>query len=77
MVEVYVLGCVRGVWTYEACGYEFEDSISFSTPLEPIALASGAYGLGIVVHGDRAGECLFPIRAQVHSAPRSIFISDP
>ncbi len=29
-------GCVRNVWTCEACGYEFEDTVYFSAPeLQP------------------------------------------
>jgi hypothetical protein len=37
--EYQSTGCVRHVWTCEACGYDFEDSINFSAPLEEVGLA--------------------------------------
>jgi len=33
-------GRVRHVWTCEACGHGFEDSIYFAAPLEGVGLAS-------------------------------------
>ncbi len=30
--EYLSTGCVRNVWTCEACGYEFEDTVYFSAP---------------------------------------------
>lgn len=30
--EYLSTGCVRNVWTCEACGYEFEDRVYFSAP---------------------------------------------
>ncbi len=34
--EYLSAGCVRNVWTCEACGYDFEDTIYFSAPeLQP------------------------------------------
>jgi rubrerythrin len=35
--EYLSTGCVRHVWTCEACGHNFEDSIDFSAPLEETA----------------------------------------
>jgi hypothetical protein len=40
--EYLSTGHVRHVWTCEACGYDFEDSIYFSAPLEGVGLASDA-----------------------------------
>jgi rubredoxin len=31
---------VRNVWTCEACGYGFEDSVYFSAPREGVGMAS-------------------------------------
>jgi hypothetical protein len=38
--EYQSTGCVRNVWTCEACGYGFEDSVYFSAPLEGVGLAA-------------------------------------
>jgi ribosomal protein L37AE/L43A len=40
--EYLSTSCVRNVWTCEACGYNFEDGIYFSAPLEGVGLASDA-----------------------------------
>jgi ribosomal protein L37AE/L43A len=40
--EYLSTGCVRNVWTCEACGYNFEDSIYFSAPLEGVGLGPDA-----------------------------------
>jgi hypothetical protein len=40
--EYLSTGCVRHVWTCEACGHNFEDSIDFAAPLEGVEEASDA-----------------------------------
>jgi hypothetical protein len=40
--EYQSTGCVRNVWSCEACGHGFEDSVDFSAPLEEVELASDA-----------------------------------
>jgi hypothetical protein len=38
VVGVSVHGGVRNVWTWEACGYDFEDRIYSCAPFEGVAL---------------------------------------
>jgi ribosomal protein L37AE/L43A len=40
--EYLSTGGVRNVWSCEACGYDFEDSIYFSAPFEGLGLGSDA-----------------------------------
>jgi hypothetical protein len=40
--ECLSTGGVRNVWSCEACGYDFEDSIYFSAPFEGLGLGSDA-----------------------------------
>jgi hypothetical protein len=37
--EYLSTGAVRNIWTCEACGCDFEDSIYFSAPLEGLGLS--------------------------------------
>jgi hypothetical protein len=41
--EYLSAGCVRNIWTCDACGYDFEDSVCFfSPPTHPKRQASAA-----------------------------------
>ena len=40
--EYLSTGCVRNVWTCEACGYDFEDSVCFYAPAHPRRRANAA-----------------------------------
>jgi hypothetical protein len=40
--EYLSTGCVRNVWSCEACGYDFEDSVCFYTPAHSKRQANAA-----------------------------------
>jgi len=40
--EYLSTGCVRNVWTCEACGHDFEDSVCFYGPAHPTRQANAA-----------------------------------
>jgi hypothetical protein len=40
-------GCVRNVWSCDACGYQFEDTVYFSAPRSQPEESNQASGVGV------------------------------